>query len=310
MAGSAAIELRPVPPFRLDLTVWALRRRPENVIDRWDGRTYRRTLAQQGKPPFEIEVTQSALDDAPRLSIAIGGAEASAENTALAKQAVERLLGTSLDLGPFYCLADHDGRLGALAGQFRGFKPPRFATYFETLVNAVSCQQLSLTMGIRLLCRLADRYGQSVATDRGIFHAFPRPDDVAAADPEEMRLMGFSYQKARAIIALAQAIIGGQLNLRQLEALDDAAALELLCSLRGVGRWTAEYFLLRGLGRIHVFPADDVGARNNLQRWLHLRAPLRYEKVHRALKPWRGFGGLVYFHLLLKSLQEKGLLIQ
>ena len=84
------------------------------------------------------------------------------------------------------------------------------------------------------------------------------------------------------------------------------AAIEQLCRIKGVGRWTAAYFLLRGLGRTHIFPGDDVGARNHLQRWLGLPGRLDYDGVRRALAGWEGFGGLIYFHLLLKSLVEKG----
>jgi DNA-3-methyladenine glycosylase II len=79
-----------------------------------------------------------------------------------------------------------------------------------------------------------------------------------------------------------------------------------LCGLKGVGRWTAEYFLLRGVGRTHIFPADDVGAHNHLQRWLRLPEKLKYDEVHKELRRWKGYGGLVYFHLLLKSLNENG----
>ncbi len=306
MAGPESFELQPIPPFRLDLTVWTLRRRPENTIDRWDGETYRRVLAFEGQLPFEVAVSQSGAPDSPQLKVTVSGTGEQDVLTAEARRALERLLGINLDLGQFYSLADNDGQLKSLAAQFRGFKPPRFATYFETLVNAMSCQQLSLTVGILLLCRLAERYGPALNTEEGIFHAFPRAEDVAQADIEEMRQMGFSYQKARYITGLAQALVSGRLNLEGFESLGDEDALERLYDLKGVGRWTAEYFLLRGLGRTHVFPADDVGARNNLQHLLRLRAPMKYEKVQRALKPWQGYGGLVYFHLLLKSLSEKG----
>ena len=74
-----------------------------------------------------------------------------------------------------------------------------------------------------------------------------------------------------------------RLDADELEHQDDAAAVARLRELRGVGRWTAEYVLLRGLGRLHVFPGDDVGARNNLQRWLGLLEPLDYDGVQRAL---------------------------
>ena len=302
------LELRPVPPFRLDLTVWAIRRRPDNTIDRWDGQTYRRVLATDGLPPFEVAVSQTGTAEAPHLNVALSTSADSDEAQAHATRALQYLLGINLSLEEFYRLADGDERLRSLAGRFRGFKPPRFPSHFETLVNAISCQQLSLNVGIRLLCLLAARYGPAVSGDEGTFHAFPRPRDVAQADVDELRQMGFSYSKARYITGLAQAIVSGQLDLRELEDLEDEAALTRLTQLKGVGRWTAEYFLLRGLGRTHVFPADDAGARNNLQQWLGLRAPMSYEKIQRTLEPWQGFGGMVFFHLLLKSLDEKGLL--
>lgn len=76
--------------------------------------------------------------------------------------------------------------------------------------------------------------------------------------------------------------------------------------LRGVGRWTAEYVLLRGLGRINMFPGDDVGARNRLALWLRRDAPLDYEGVKRAVRRWQPYGGMVYFHPLLAGLTESG----
>jgi DNA-3-methyladenine glycosylase II len=79
-----------------------------------------------------------------------------------------------------------------------------------------------------------------------------------------------------------------------------------LRGLRGVGRWTAEYVLLRGLGRTHVFPGDDVGARNNLGRWLGLSSALDYDGVRRAVAAWHPYAGLVYFHLLMDRLASRG----
>ena len=88
--------------------------------------------------------------------------------------------------------------------------------------------------------------------------------------------------------------------------LTDELAKANLEQLRGVGRWTAEYILLRGLGRWHIFPGDDVGARNNLARWLKLSEDPDYEGVQRVLTKWRKYGGLIYLHLLLDQLAETG----
>ena len=103
---------------------------------------------------------------------------------------------------------------------------------------------------------------------------------------------------------MSGAVAEGHLDLEALASESDEVALDRLSRVRGVGRWTGEYVLLRGLGRLHVFPGDDVGARNNLVRWLGLTGPLDYEGVRRALAPWRPYGGLIYFHLLLDRLAE------
>ena len=87
--------------------------------------------------------------------------------------ALERLLGLRIDLTEFYRFAARQGRLGPLARRFRGMKPPRFATVFESVVNAIACQQVTLTLGIRLLNGLAADYG--LASRRAMRPSTPSP---------------------------------------------------------------------------------------------------------------------------------------
>jgi DNA-3-methyladenine glycosylase II len=294
-----------VPPFRLDLTVWALRRRPDNAVDTWNGRTYRRALEVAGGT-IELAVVQAGSPVAPRLTVTLTGTRLDQRAEEAARAALARLLGPETDLSSFYRLAERDPLLRTLAARFRGVKPPRFPTLFECVVNAIACQQLTLTVGIRLLNRFAKAYG--TRPENGALHAFPVPTRLAGMAPETLRPLGFSGAKARSIVELAAAINAGTFDLSAIERLDDREALQALLRLRGVGRWTAEYTLLRGLGRLHVFPGDDVGARNNLARWLDLPEPLDYARVQAAVRHWQPFAGLVYFHLLLANLAEHGTL--
>jgi DNA-3-methyladenine glycosylase II len=293
--------LEPISPFRLDLTVWALRRRPDNVVDRWDGHTYRRVLPLPAGP-MEIAVTQTGPPETPRLRVAVGDAELSREVKQIVTAALERLLGFRADMAVFYPLASRDAALGPLAQRFRGMKPPRFATVFESVITAIASQQVTRTVGVLLLNRLAITYGAVVHNGHAAAYAFPRAEDLATLHPTHLRQLGFSRQKGRAMIELARSITAEGLDLEGLATLPDAEAIACLCGLRGVGRWSAEYVLLRGLGRTHIFPGDDVGARKNLERWLNLVKPLDYSAVHRALERWRPYGGLIYFHLLLDRL--------
>ncbi|MDQ2774544.1 MAG: DNA-3-methyladenine glycosylase 2 family protein, partial [Acidobacteriota bacterium] len=290
--------VRAIPPFRLDWTVWTLRRRSMNAVDLWDGETYRRVLAVQGKPAL-VAVTQRGM----MLDVTVTGQGLPPPARQIATRTLERLLGIRIDLSEFYEFSSRHTRLDELAMRFRGLKPPRFATVFEGLVNGITCQQLTLTVGIIFLNRLAKRCGLTFSPG---MHAFPRPEDLACLDPADLRPLGYSGSKARALIEVAQSIVAGQLDLDDLTHLENRQCVERLVALRGVGRWTAEYVLLRGLGRIDVFPGDDVGARNNLERWLRLRKKLDYDGVQQVLKEWRGYGGLVFLHLLLKSLDETG----
>ena len=298
-------ELKAVSPFRLDLTVWTLRRRPGNVVDRWDGTTYRRVLSLPSGP-VEVAVTQQGPSDSTRLKVAVAGQPLRAAVRVAVTSALQRLLGLTIDLAGFYKFAARHRRLSPLAQRFRGMKPPRFATVFECAINAMACQQMTLTLGIRLISDLAVAFG--TAFDRGdeTVHAFPRPADLAGLSPPDLRRLGFSHQKGRAMIELARSIVEGQLNLERFGDLPDDEAVKRLCELRGVGRWTAEYVLLRGLGRTCVFPGDDVGARNNLRHWLHRSKPLDYGGVRRILSDCAQYGGLVYFHLLLDRLADAG----
>ena len=297
--------LKPRPPFRLDLAVWTLRRRFENAVDQWDGKTYRRVLPTVNEPIL-LEVTQIPGVGPPRLSVTIHGDRAVSDSQAVATVAVERLLGIRLDLGDFYDLAALEPLLGPLAQRFRGMKPPRFLTGFECLVNAIACQLFSLASGIQLLNRFAEGFGRAYRSEGILQFAFPSPSDLVRTEVGDLRKIGFSHAKAFALLKLAEQIRTGAFDFDSLRALSDQAAVSELCRLRGIGRWTAEYALLRGMGRLHVFPGDDVGAQNNLSRWLNLSEKLNYERVQQVLEQWRPVKGLVYFHLLLNKLAEAG----
>lgn len=302
-----SFSIKPIPPFRLDLTAWVLRRRADNLIDRWDGKAYRRILDLENGP-LEVTVIQDGPTDIPELNVIVRGSNTGPGSIQAIQNTLDHLLGTQIDLKEFYRFAESEPVLSSLARKFRGFKPPRFPTLFEALTNAIACQQITLVQGIRLLNRLAEGYGSSFSVQEEQSYAFPKPKELMFLEPEALRALGFSRQKANALIGLARDITQRRINLTTLYALDDKQAIDDLCQIRGVGRWSAEYVLLRGMGRLNIFPGDDVGARNHLKSWLGLPEPLNYEGVQQTVEPWKPFAGLIYFHLLLKRLDEEGYL--
>lgn len=300
-----SFQLEPVPPFKLDLTAWVLRRRPDNVVDRWDGKNYRRVIVVSNEP-LEVTAIQTGSADEPRLRVTVMGETLPSDAKSTVTAALERLLGVDIDLKDFYRFALRDKRLKPLMQRFQGFKPPRFLTVYEALVNGITCQQLTLTFGIRILNRLAMAFGREFQTLQGPAYAFPQPADLVNAEPQALRKLAYSRQKTRALLELSRSIMDGRVNLDRLETMTDDIARKYLDELRGVGRWTAEYVLLRGFGRLHVFPADDVGVRRNLEHWLNLQESLDYASTRQVLARWKLYAGLIYFHLLLNGLTQGG----
>lgn len=296
--------LKPVPPFRLDLTVWALRRRSRNKVDSWDGRVYRR-VAVFGEKPLLVNVTQLWSDRLPILQVTALARRIDLSVKPFIATILERLLGLRVDLNPFYRFAADDSTLNSLVQRFKGLKPPRFASVFEALVNGIACQQLSLEAGLAILNRLTERFGLPFGGEEETLHAFPRPEEIGAAPARSLRALGFNTNKSVALSALSREITSGRFNPEILSGCTNEEAVARLLELRGIGRWTAEYVLLRGLGRIDVFPGDDVGARKNLARWLKIGEVMDYSRVEKTLRRWGSYKGLIYFHLLLDGLERR-----
>lgn len=298
-------ELIPVPPFHLEYTAWALRRRSENIVDLWDGARYERVLMIEGRP-VEVEVSQQNGPETPRLEVTALGKRLGPGTKAEVTRILKHMLGLEVDLTPFYRIAAGDSRLRTLTERSRGLKPVRFPTVFEALANAIACQQFTLVAALRLLGELARRGSVRLRTANGVHYGFPEPADLLRLPPRTFRSIGFSRQKTLAFRDLSRGLLKGRLDLGALSSMDNSAAVNFLLQLRGIGRWSSEYVLLRGLGRMDTFPADDVGARNGLARWLRLRPPLDYERARRILRSWQPYGGLLYFHMLMESLRATG----
>ena len=304
---TARLQINVSPPFRLDYVVWALRRRAHNEVDRFDHGCYRRVLCL-ADGPAEVTVRQDLTAEASSLVAELRSPAGPAGRAAAeARPVLERMLGLGTDLDGFYRVAATDARLNALAAQFRGMRPPCFPTVFEAVVNAVACQQLSLDGGIHLLSRLARRFGPAVPGPVTRY-GFPAPARLADAELAELRALGFSMAKARTITSIAVQVAAGALDLEALRDADDDRAMSSPLGLPGIGRWSAEYVILRGLARYHVLPGDDVGARNNLRRRFGLAEDAGYGAVASLSRRWQPYAGLVYFHLLLDALAARGYL--
>jgi DNA-3-methyladenine glycosylase II len=160
------------------------------------------------------------------------------------------LLGAPFDLGAFYAWAQDDPVLRELTGKLAGFRPPLAPDPFETLVTSITAQQVSLFAAFAIRNRLLERFGRRV----GHAYAFPTAETLRDTRHDELTALGFSNRKAEYVLGLAQEPI----DLRELAALPDEEVKQRLVAIRGIGEWTAEWFLARHLARPRAWPVGDV----------------------------------------------------
>jgi 3-methyladenine DNA glycosylase/8-oxoguanine DNA glycosylase len=166
---------------------------------------------------------------------------------------IARLLGAPFELTPFYEWAEHDAVLAAIVARLRGFRPPLSPDPFEALVTSITAQQVSLFSATAMRNRLVERFGHRV----GEAWSFPTRERLAMASEDELFDCGFSRRKAEYVIGLART----DLDLDGLAALDDDAVRARLTAVRGLGPWSAEWFLARHLARPRAWPAGDLVLR-------------------------------------------------
>ncbi len=164
-----------------------------------------------------------------------------------------KFLGAEFDLPAFYAWAADDPILAPLVHSLAGFRPPLAPDPFEALVTSITAQQVSLFSAFAMRTRMIERFGVRAV------HAywFPTRERLAAASEAELVAVGFSRRKAEYVTGLARS----DLDLDALGALSDDEVRERIMALRGLGPWTAEWFLARHLGRPRAWPAGDLALR-------------------------------------------------
>jgi DNA-3-methyladenine glycosylase II len=282
-------------PYRLDLTVAVLRRFSTNVVDVLspDGEYVRALGGPNGS--LVASVRQTAPDTL-RVRLRCDPAD---EASALAM--LRRMLGTERRTAVFDAGAREIPWLRDLAVRMLGVRAPRYATLWEACVNAVVFQQVSLHAASAILRRTILALEEPICLGELEVRSFPAAPTVLAAPEATLRAAGLSGAKIATLRRVATVLERGALDEAMLERRTSAAAIDVLCDIPGIGPWTATLILLRGLGRLDVFPANDSGVARSLGT---LDAGALDVSV--ALDLLGAERGMLYFHLLLARLEKSG----
>jgi DNA-3-methyladenine glycosylase II len=191
-----------------------------------------------------------------RIEAAPGGVDVEPLDEAIAAE-VETLLGLTFDLDAFAEWAAADPVLERLVSQLEGLRPPLSPDSFEALVSSITAQQVSLQSAFAIRSRFVERFGVRAR----LAHAFPTLERIAEASEHELVAIGFSRRKAEYVVGLTRA----GLDFGELDLLPDSEIVERLVAVRGLGEWTADWYLARRLGRPHAWPAGDLALRKAVQ---------------------------------------------
>jgi DNA-3-methyladenine glycosylase II len=272
-------------------TLWG-----EDPASRVDGDVFRRVL-RAGGALVPYEVRWSGLVDEVRLTIRIPGARTAAVAAAAAAE-VRRVFGLDFDLPGFYRAAKADGVLADLVGRLYGLRPTLSPSPLEMLVGSITAQQVNLAFAFACRARLIRRYGVPVKTGGVEVWAFPDAVALARARVRDLRALKYSTRKAEYIRDLARAIVAGTLDLDTLGTSANVEVIARLTALRGLGRWTADWFLARCCGRGDVCPAGDLAVRKAFEHYYGRGRALSEEAIRRRARTWGPYQNLAVHYLL------------
>lgn len=218
--------------------------------------------------------------------------------SAVALEAARKVLGLGFPLQAFYDFASQDPVLASSVKRHHGLRPNLQVDPFEMIVASITAQQINLGFAYTVRGRLVSEYGETLKLDGETYYAFPTPESLADLNTGDLLPLQFSRQKERYILNLARAVCSGEIDLAGLAEKDDASVQRELTALVGIGRWTADWFLARYLGRGNVLAAGDLAVKRSIERHYFDGARVDEDQIRVFAERWGGYTNLAVQYLL------------
>jgi DNA-3-methyladenine glycosylase II len=158
--------------------------------------------------------------------------------------------------------------------------------YFQLLIRSIISQQISTAAAATIIGRLTERVGNPIL-----------PQGMLGLDVDELRSLGVSQQKAQYCIDLTTKVNDGQVQLSSFGRRSDEEITAELTQVKGIGVWTAQMFLIFGLGRLDVMPANDLGIRNAILKAYSLEELPVEKEIIKLSEPWRPYASIASWYL-------------
>lgn len=293
-----ATTIHPTAPFDFELTAgYHTYFQGRYGIDSLMEGVYRRLLDLGGKLVLASVRSTGSIEE-PELVVELQGEGLADGDAVIGADKVAWLLGAGQDLTPFYALADEDSTLSAITRRFHGLHLPHTATAFEALILAILGQQIATNVARIIRTLLIETYGPRQTFDGETYYAFPRAETLAAAPIDELRGLKLSQRKAEYVQGIALAALEYPDSFEWLHRLEDAEVVRQVTELRGVGQWTAQWLLIRALGRPDALPLGDLALRRAVSRIFFEGVEVndgQVEEFCRRWSPWRTYATVYMF---------------
>ena len=247
------------------------------------------------------KVVDSGSTKKPCLTITLKSNKSlTAKTQQTAQEMLNYIFNLNFDLTAFYCEVQKDPIMHKITQQLCGFKFPTTPTAFEGLVDAIVEQQISIKVARTIEERLAQRFGNKLEINNETYSAFPTAQNIAEASISDIRACGLSQRKAEYIYNVAQHILSGKLDLEAMKTNPHPeSVIKVLDEFKGIGPWTAELTLLRGMQRWDVLPADDFGIKRVISTYYYGGKSIKTSEAQETAKTWGKWQGLAAFYLIL-----------
>jgi len=307
MATAAAVKkpvvhrmtLTPVPPFDFDLSASIFSRGDAQFRTSEDG-VFRQALRVDDAAVL-LKITSTGTVDEPRLRVELSSpAELTRRQLQYARRLITRMFNLDMDLRPFYKAVKGDPVMARLVKNLYGLKSPVTPTVFEALIDSIVEQQISLIAAHSMQMKLIRKFGEKLELAGESCYLFPTPAALAAASLGRLKECGLSGRKAEYIKGISLLVSTGQLDLDAFESYDDINEIrEELTAIRGIGDWTAEMTMIRGLHKMDSIPADDIGLQAKLAHFYRKGGRATSEDLRRVAQNWGEYRGLGGYYMIM-----------
>jgi DNA-3-methyladenine glycosylase II len=298
MAFKETFTLSPLAPFSLELSAQIFTGLNRQVRSYNEG-VYSQVLHLNGALVL-AKINQQGTIQKPKLTVELTANQPITTKTKTsAKETLEYIFNLNLDLNQFYHHTENDVAMHKITCALCGFKYPTTPTAFESLVDSIVEQQISIKIARNIEERLAQRFGDKLELAGECFYAFPTPLNIDAVSINDIKSCGLSQRKAEYIYGAAHRIVNGELDLEGMKTASDIDRIVAeLDAIKGIGVWTAELTLFRGMQRLEVLPADDFGIRRVISIYYCNGQPVKAPQAREIGKAWGKWQGLAAFYLL------------